>query len=433
MSFLTIVARIVFTTFGSLGDLHPMMPVADRLRVTGHNVVFAVPAHMREVVAREGYRGVLIPSPPTAVHGGARPPSPSTLIKERFPSLLAGAVAALDSVCGAADLIVSHPLQLATPIVARRHRLPWASLTVFPGFIPSAYTVPQPHWLPALPTPAGRAVNRLTWRVYRYALRHLAGEALPLALATQGVTRESDVFEPGGLSPYLTVVLTSPVYSPRLADWPPSVKLVGFTPWDEPRGWTQPAGVEAFLASGPPPVVVTTSSAGERDANSFFIDTAKALAATGRRAILLTGNLMAAGSGGAELAPGVVSWPYLPLSSIASRSSFVIHHAGIATTLTTIRSGRACIALPATFDQWYNAGRIRSLRAGRVLEFRKFTAKRLIAEMAALEAGPYGGRARDLAEQMAPEDGAACAASEIETVLVSSDTKRRGAPRGAPL
>jgi len=395
-----------------------MMPVADRLRVTGHNVVFAVPAHMREVVAQEGYRGVLTPSPPTAVRSGARTPSPSTLIKERFPSLLGGAVAALDSICGAADLIVSHPLQLATPIVARRHGLPWVSLTVFPGFIPSAYTVPQPHWLPALPTPAGRVVNRLTWRVYRDALRHLAGEALPAALATQGVTRESDAFEPGGLSPYLTVVLTSPVYSPRLPDWPPSVKLAGFTPWDEPRGWTQPAGVEEFLASGPPPVVVTTSSAGERDASSFFIDTAKVLAATGRRGILLTGNL-AAGLGGAELAPGVVSWPYLPLSRIASRSSFVIHHAGIATTLTTIRSGRACIGLPATFDQWYNAGRIRALRAGRVLEFRKFTGERLIAEMAAREAGPYGAWARDLALQMAPEDGSACAASEIDALLAT--------------
>ncbi len=303
MSFLTIVARIVFTTFGSLGDLHPMMPVADRLRLMGHHVVFAVPAHMREVVAREGYQSVLLPTP-SIPDGGPRTASPRAVIQQQFPSLLAGAVESLDSICRAADLIVSHPLQLATPIVARRHGLPWVSLTVFPGFIPSAYTVPQPHWLPALPTPAGRVVNRLTWRVYRYALRHLAGEALPQALATQGVTRESDVFEAAGLSTYLTVVLSSPVYSPRLPDWPASVKLAGFTPWDEPRGWTQPAEVEEFLASGPPPVVVTTSSAGERDAIGFFTDTAKAVAATGRRAILLTGRL-AGRLGGAELAPGV--------------------------------------------------------------------------------------------------------------------------------
>jgi UDP:flavonoid glycosyltransferase YjiC (YdhE family) len=46
-------ARIVVTTLGSLDDLHPMMPVAHKLREHGHELVFAVQANLaRAVVAK---------------------------------------------------------------------------------------------------------------------------------------------------------------------------------------------------------------------------------------------------------------------------------------------------------------------------------------------------------------------------------------------
>ncbi len=402
-----------------------MLPIAERLRANGHTITFVVPSAMFGVVAAEGFTCYPISMPPYLPGEATSPAAARSLeahIAERFPKLLDAATAVLESACQGADLIVTHPLQLASAITARKLRMRWVTLSVFPGFIPSGYTVPQPHWLPPLPTSAGRAVNRLTWGVYNFGLRHLSRGALEAALETHGLKNERDVFTPGGLSPYLTLLLTSPRYSPPPPDWPKTIKVAGYTEWDLPRAWQDPPELESFLDAGESPVLVTTSTAGERDAPAFFRTAAAALHSSGRRGLLLLGIAAAdmALQPGAELAPGVVAYPYLPFSRVVPRSSLVVHHAGIVTAQTTIRHGRACVALPATFDQWYNAGRIRALGVGRVLELRKVSADSLADEISALVANPaYERSVAELGAAMAGEDGAARATAEIEALLAA--------------
>lgn len=414
-------ARIVFTTFGSLGDLHPMLPVAERLRRRGHHVAFAVPTHLAPAVTGEGFDASPITLRAIPVSSESRSPSAiRARIVERLPNLLESTLAVLTRVCEGADVIVTHPLQLAAAMTARKLGLKWISLTTYPGLIPSGYTVPEPHWLPPLPTPMGRAVNRLTWKAFRFGLRHLSGDIVNATLETEGIARDDKTFMPGGLSPYLTLVLTSPAYSPRPPDWPPHIKLTGYTPWDEPRGWRDPPELEAFLSGGAPPVVITTSTAGERDAPAFFAAAVVALEQVNKRGILLLGHAAEkmGAEPGVELTPGVVAWPYLPLSRLVPRSSMVVHHGGVGTSLTTIRHGRAAVAVPAIFDQWYNANRIKRLGLGRVLEWKQFTAGRLASEIELVSGTPaYSERATKLGSIIAAEDGAGVACAEIESLV----------------
>jgi rhamnosyltransferase subunit B len=413
-------ARIVVTSLGSLGDLYPMMPVAQKLREHGHQLVFAVPAHLEPAVLAEGYdcSPISIPSFPKPARGNE--PPVEDRIKQRFPTMLRGALAALESVCGSADLLITHQLQVAAAITAQKFGLKWVTLTVFPGFIPSSYTVPQPHWLPALPGPPGRLVNRTTWRIFNFGIRHLSGDVLDQALEAHGVKRNSDIFAPGGLSPYLALVLSSPLYSPRQPDWPAHVKVVGYTHWDEPIGWTDPADLNEFLDEGEPPVLVTTSSAGERDAAAFFDAATRALEQAGRRGLLLLGSSSdrIRPEPGTRRSSGVAAWPYLPLSRVVGRCALVIHHSGIGTALTTIRHGKACVAVPATFDQWYNAGRIKSLGVGRLIEWKRFSIELLAAEVDRVTTTTrYAQKAVALGAAMAEEDGATRACDEIEALL----------------
>jgi rhamnosyltransferase subunit B len=415
-------ARIVFTALGSLGDLHPLLPLAQRLRTSGHEVSFAVPTHLAAIVAGEGFEchpiatRAFAPSPQSADPAAVR-----ARIAERLPDILASTTEVLGRVCAKADLIVTHPHQLAAAMAARKLRIRWATVTVYPGLIPSSYTVPEPHWIPALPTPAGRVVNALTWKVFSFGLRHLSRDIIEESLAAQGLQAD-DVFMPGGLSPYLTLVLSSPAYSPAQPDWPATVKLTGYVTWDQPRGWQNPQGLSEFLDSGDPPVIVTTSSAGERDAASFFKSALSTLELTQQRGVLLLGA--AAGQfptgPGDELAPGVRAWPYLPLSLVLPRSSLVVHHGGVSTTLTTIRHGRPAVAVPAMFDQWYNAKRIASLEIGRVVEWKRLTAERLADAIQAVLANPsYRRRAEELGAVLALEDGPGQAAEAIGRLLAS--------------
>src|SRR5213078_1500830 len=46
--------RIVLTTFGSLGDLHPYLAIALGLRASGHEVVVATSGHYRDKVESLG-------------------------------------------------------------------------------------------------------------------------------------------------------------------------------------------------------------------------------------------------------------------------------------------------------------------------------------------------------------------------------------------
>lgn len=416
-------ARLVFTTLGSLGDLYPMIPVAGRLRARGHELVFALPAHLAPSVVAEGYACHPIAMPDLPGPSPDRSPEEvRARIRQHVPALLANALTALGAASAGADLIVTHQMQVSAAITARRLKLPWVTLTMFPGFIPSGYTVPQPHWLPALPTPAGRLVNRLTWRIFRYGLRYLSGDVISDAARDSGLIADDDVFMPGGLSPYLTIVLSSPRYSPPEPDWPETIRVVGYSEWDEPSAWADPPRLLEFLAGGEPPVLLMTSSANERDASGFFRTAARAVAGTGRRGLALLGTTFDALGvpPGDELAPGVAAWRYVPLSRVLDRCVAVVHHAGIGTTLTTIRHGRPAIGIPATFDQWYNAGRIKALGVGRVLDWKHYTPEALVAQLEALLADRrYTERAGELGALIATESGAAGAADAIEAQLAA--------------
>lgn len=414
-------SKIVVTSIGSFGDIFPMLPVADRLRARDHDVRFVVPAEHLAAVRAEGFAADGFVLPPGSVRDeSVAPAAVQARIRKRLPDIVSRTIEQLEPACAGADVMLTHPSQLAATLVATKLGMKWVTLTSFPGNIPSDYTVPQPHWLPALPTPLGRLVNRATWRIFQLGFEHLARDTIEATLKRAEITPEPLHFKAGGLSPYLVLVLSSPRYSPRAPDWPAHIKVAGYVPWDRPRAWREPAGLDAFLSAGAPPVIVTTSTAGERDAAQFFVAATRVLVRLGRRGVLLLGAAAAelGQEDGSELAPGVRGWTYLPMSRVVPHSSLVVHHAGIGSTLSSARHGRPCIGIPASFDQWFNAGRIRALGLGRVLEWNRFTEQRLADEIQRVAGNEdYGRRARDLGEGMASEDGAGVACAEIEALL----------------
>lgn len=434
------VARFLVVAIGSLGDLHPMMPVAIELQRRGHQVSFAAPPVLHSELVMQGFECVRLPPlvlPGPGTSGDSTQPKFLELAGPHLESI----IDKLDEACEGVDAVLTSPHQVASAIVAERRRIPWITLTVFPGFIPSSYTVPEPHWLPALPTPVGRVVNRLTWRAYRQALLYINRDYINRAVESRGLKFDHNLYAPGVTSPHLTLVLSSAHYTPPLRDWPASVKVSGYSPWDRPRHWTEPHDLAAFLAGGPPPVVVTVSSA--RNGGLLLTIAKQALEESGRRGILLTGQASEELLGGAPhliLDRGIAAFPYIPLSYLLPKADLVIHHAGIGTVLTTAMHGLPCIAIPTSFDHFYNAGRVRALGIGRVLpgnvevvdrnaRYRHVTAHKLAEEIVALTADPgYRHKARELMTAMKGEDGPGRAGDEIEALLAR---RRAGRPAAA--
>src|SRR5215831_10363245 len=129
---------ILLTTGGSLGDLHPYLALAVGLKNRGHQVAVGTCEHYRGRVEQLGvdFRPIgphLSPEDPEIVRLAVdqKRGSENIFRKLLMPYIRDGHADTLRAVEGA-DLVVSHPITLATPLVAEQKNLRWASVVLAP-------------------------------------------------------------------------------------------------------------------------------------------------------------------------------------------------------------------------------------------------------------------------------------------------------------
>src|SRR5690606_5451727 len=149
--------RIVLATFGSLGDVHPYIALGKELARRGHRPVVATSGYWRAKVEAEGLG--FAPVRPDAPEMDRMPEFIARLFDpRRGPEVVIGEImmpAIRESfedtrrAAEGADLLVSHPLTFAVPLVAGAGGIPWASSVLAPMSFLSAY---DPPVLPPLPS-----------------------------------------------------------------------------------------------------------------------------------------------------------------------------------------------------------------------------------------------------------------------------------------
>lgn len=415
--------RIVFATFGSLGDLHPYVAVSQELARRGHRPVIATFAEFRENVEAAGV-GFAPVRPDMAGFGDPAAlmeklvdpwRGPELMIRGMFMPHLRESYEDLARACRGADLLVTHPLALAGPLLAQKQGLRWASsglapMTMFsaidPSLIPAAGWMLWVRKLGVAPYRWLFSIPRAMARRWEAPLRKFRAElGLP---ATDVIS----LFE-GQFSPRLHLALFSRVLATPQPDWPASTVVCGFPRHDgaPPDARTRDE-LEAFLAAGAPPVVFGLGSSAVMVAGNFWHSAIAAVTKLGRRAILLTGappeNLGA-------VPATVKAFQYLPYSMVFPRALATVHSGGIGTLAQALAGGRPQLIVPVAFDQPDNARRTIALGIARVVPFRKAGADALARELAALLDMPgYTARARAIGEDIARENGASAAAAALE-------------------
>ena len=125
--------RILFATFGSLGDLHPVLAVALELRRRGHEIAIATVASYREKIGALGLGfHVLRPELSLSDEKLVRqivdsPRGPEFLLREILLHNVAAMHADLAAAAAGVDLLVTSELVYAAPIVSEQLALPWVS------------------------------------------------------------------------------------------------------------------------------------------------------------------------------------------------------------------------------------------------------------------------------------------------------------------
>lgn len=424
--------RVVFATFGSLGDLHPYVAIGRELARRGHQPLIVSFEEHREAVEVAGVE--FAPMRPTLSAFGERTAmmeqlfdpwrGPELMIRTMFMPNLHDSYQDLARACRGADLLITHPLAFAGPLLAQKEGLRWISTALSPMTLFSAI---DPPLFPAAPwmrwaRRLGVAPYRWLFRIPRAMVRRWeqplrefrAGLGLP---ATDSIAQ----FE-GQHSPWLNLALFSRILAAPQPDWPVNTVVCGFPRYDgaPPEARIQ-AELEAFLASGEPPIVFGLGSSAVMVAGDFWSAAIKAAAMLERRAVLLTGappeNLGA-------VPATVKAFNYLPYSAVFPRAAAIVHSGGIGTLAQALAAGRPQLIVPVAFDQPDNARRAVKLGVARSIPFGKTSANALVRELGRLLAAPdCASRARHIGDQVNGEDGARAACDALEGICQVSPDK----------
>ncbi len=384
--------RILIATFGSLGDLHPYVAIAKELKRRGHRPLIATLDRYREMVEGEGIEFTIM-RPLESQFGGTQDvvrkivhprKGPEYLIRRVVMPYVRESYEDLFRAAEGADLLISHPITYALPLVAEKLGLPWISSVLSPMSFFSAHdpsviaAAPWLHHLGRFSIGLYRGVLGLaktisaSWERPLHELRAEIGLPQMKKLA---------MFE-GQFSPRLNLALFSRVFAEPQPDWPANTEICGFARYDgRPPSGAAAAELKAFLEAGEPPIVFTLGSSVSMDPKDFFRIAIAAVKELGQRAILITGSPPSADS---DRSGTVKEFQHLPYSHVFPHALVNVHPGGIGTMSQALAAGRPMLVVPVAFDQPDNAHRAARLGVARVLPFRKVTATNLVAHLTAI-------------------------------------------------
>ncbi len=408
-------ARFLLHTAGSLGDLHPFLAIGAGLRGRGHEAAIATSPRYRARVEAAGLRMVPIrpdldPEDPAIVALAIDPDKGSeNVFREFVMPALRPAYEDLAAAAPAHDVLVSHPITLAGPLVGEKTGMPWASVVLSPISFMSVHEQIVFSGHPVVTAlsafgPLRRVVRALGRAMTRPWIRDVAVFRRELGLPPGA----HPIFE-GQHSPHLVLAAFSRALSSPLPDWPANAVQTGFCVYDGRSGTASlPPDLAAFLDAGEPPLVFTLGSSAVHDAGSFFVESAAAARALGRRAVFVAGDRRPAPPG-----PDIHVAGYVPYSLLFPRAAAVVSSAGVGTVGQVLAAG-----VPAVFccygnDQEDNAARVRRLGTGVGLPKKRYRADRVVQALSGLLAPGVRARAEQVRREVVAEPGVAAACDAL--------------------
>ena len=325
--------RVVLSTFGSRGDVEPIVALAVRLRELGAEVRVCAPP---DEVFVELFARVGVPMTPIGPRmSSLQRPSTASGTSQRV-SEFAGLYDAVAEVAEGCDLLLATGFAyFASRSVAEKLGIPYVYVTFCPIWLPSPDHAP-PMTAKQFNDLHGEALNA-----------HRASVGLPLVDDVRNFTFTD--------RPWLAA-------DPTLGPWQqtPELDVVHTGAWILPDERPLPDDLLAFLDAGEPPVYVGFGSM--RHVSGDIAGVAvEAIRAQGRRVLIGRGwaNLAAKDDRDDCFAIGEVNQ-----QALFARVAAVVHHGGAGTTTTAALAGSPQIVVPQAGDQTYWAGRVAELGIG---------------------------------------------------------------------
>ena len=417
--------RFLLASWGSHGDLHPFLALGRGLLARGHETTLVghpdweMEAHgagLRFVSTGEPSREDFIRDHPDVLSmrwGGLV--SLHTLVNKAIAPGFDHTIRALLSETCNHDVIVAHHFTFPAPVAAELSGLPWATVSLAPGVVPSAWSLPGANFARPGRGPLGRAWNQFIWSSGSLISRVMVDPVVNRLRTEHDLKPVSDAIF-AAHSPALNLQLYSEHFAARPPDWSEEKRIAGFCFYDPPDAVALDPEIEAFLAKGEPPILFTLGSVAVQSPGAFFRSAVEALETLGLRGILLIGPEK---NRPTHLPGSVLAVPYVPYGLLMPRVRAVAHQCGIGTLSHTLRAGLPSLACPFAFDQPNNARRLEALGVAELILPHQRDARHMGLALEKLLSGNAPALARHLGEQISEENGVARACDILEEVFTT--------------
>ncbi|OLZ65364.1 glycosyl transferase [Streptomyces sp. IMTB 2501] len=349
--------RVVLSTWGSRGDVEPLVALAVRLRELGAEVRVCAPPDEEFATLLAGVGMELVPLGPAvrSVVTGERPPTAQDAFR-LGPELVAARFDTLTAAAEGCDVLLASGLMPAgARSVADNLGIPYVYACFHPFGLPSQQFPPGAR--PGTPSPREETDLKVLWEQDAQRVNALYGEALNRHRAAIGLPPVDNVRD--------YVVTDQPwlAADPVLAPWKEmtNLDLVQTGSWILPDERPLPGDLEAFLDTGEPPVYVGFGSMAMHTSKGLARVAIEAIRAQGRRVVLARGwaDLALIDDRGDCFVVGEVNH-----QALFTRVAAVVHHGGAGTTTTAARAGAPQVVVPQIVDQPRWAARVSELGIG---------------------------------------------------------------------
>ncbi len=409
------------STFGSAGDVFPMVGLAIELRRRGHSVTIATNAHF-EPLAREhdipfetlGTQDdyIACAANPDLWH----PQRAFSHVFSFFRPVLKRQYELFADAAGRRDTAgVTSCFGFGALLARETHRLPILTLHLQPAVL---WSDSDPPALPGLFGP--RWLKGLLYRI---------GERCfidPVVCPFLNEWRKEL-----GLSPVrkITRWWNSPDgvlgmfpewFAPPQPDWPQNLIQTDFPLWNHRSSESLSEDVARFLGEGDSPIVFTPGSANVHG-RPFFEAAITACNHLRRRGIFLTEFPEQLPQ---PLPASIAHFKYVPLDILLPRVAAFVHHGGIGSTSQALLAGIPQVLMPLAHDQFDNGARIIRLGVGESIPAKRFIGLRLADALARLFGSTTTQAAcRNVSERLAKRDGLCRSAGAIEQLVARKNAK----------
>ncbi len=378
--------KIGIQTWGSNGDIRPLMALAEGLTRQDHQVTLTVSSidnrnyQSQSQQLHLSYRH--IPEHfdfdmPAFAQKTFRMNTiqwlNALLEAVYFPYQLEIYEAARD-LCAENDLVIGHHFLSPLKLAALQQDIPYVSITLCHALL--ACSSQPPFHFPNL----GTSLNPILWRLVEQLFDLAMKKQLGRLWRSQGGPEINHVYTGLLSSDLLNLVAVDPVFCPEQEDWPDRHRICGFFDFsDSAEIWSLPESLTRFLEQGEKPIYMTFGSL-QQAVSEWSMDLfMEACAIAGCRAIIQSSSSRFPPDTQQDRLYFIGKHPHQP---VFKHCAAVVHHGGAGTSHASAQSGCPSIVVPFMDEQLFWGVQLqRQMMAPAPVPAKKVTAKRLAAKI----------------------------------------------------